>query len=225
MVVVDADLGKSVDLGWFGFFGRPVFWLLNLFHTYTGSWGISIVLLTFVIKTLFFPLTASAFRSGLKMQAIQPRIAALKEELKDNPEELNRRTMALFSQHGVNPVGGCLPSLAQVPVWMALGNVLYYSVELYHSRFLYLKDLSSLDPYGVLPVLVVSLQLLLQRMMPTANMDPSQARMMQWMPVVLAFLYFSFPSGLMVYIFCNLLLTIVQQAIMKRVYHPPVLPA
>jgi YidC/Oxa1 family membrane protein insertase len=229
MSAVNPEVARVIDSGWFGwfaFFGAPVLWVLKHLFAWTNSWGVGIILLTVFFKTLFYPLTASAFRSGLKMQAVQPKLAALREELKDNPEELNRRTMALFSQHGVNPLGGCAPSLAQVPVWMALGSVLTFSVELYHSSFLVWKDLAASDPYAVLPVSVVVLQLLLQRLMPTApGMDPAQARMMQLMPVFLAFLYFNLPAGLMIYIFCNLLLTIVQQLLMRRIYQPPVLPA
>lgn len=229
MAAVHPELPNVIDQGWFGwfaFFGTPLLWVLRLFHGWTGSWGVSIILLTFVFKTLFYPLTASAFRSGLKMQAIQPQLAAIREEYRDNPEELNRRTVAMFSQHGVNPVGGCLPMFAQMPVWIALTSVLTFSVELYHSSFFLWKDLAAVDPYAILPVCVVALQLALQRLMPTApGMDPAQARMMQYMPVILAFLYFNLPAGLMIYIFVNLLLTIVQQLLMKRLYHPPVLPA
>ena len=181
-----------------------------------------------MIKLVFFPLTQMSFKSSQRMQALQPQIKELRETLKDQPEELNRRTMELFRENKVNPLGGCLPMVIQMPIWFALYQMLLYSVELYHTEFLYLKDLSTADPYCILPLIVVGLMLVQQRFMPTGNMDPNQARMMKLMPLVFGVLFFTFPSGLVLYIFCNMCLTILQQWVIKRRFGkmaPPAAPA
>ncbi len=218
---VDEDLGYAVELGWFSFFARPLLWMLKLFHMAVGNWGLSIILLTLTVKTVFFPLTQSAFRSGQAMQAIQPQLQEIREKYKDDQEQLNRRTMELFRENKVNPLGGCLPMLIQFPVWIALYNVLLSSVELYQTEFLYLRDLSSADPYGVLPIIVVGLIMLQQQFTPTGNMDPAQARMMKLMPLMFGIFFFTFPSGLVVYIFVNTVLSVLQQWFIRRTYTPP----
>jgi YidC/Oxa1 family membrane protein insertase len=218
---VDEDLGYAVELGWFSFFARPLLWMLKLFYNAVGNWGLSIILLTLTVKTVFFPLTQSAFRSGQAMQAIQPQLQEIREAYKDDQEQLNRRTMELFRENKVNPLGGCLPMLIQFPVWIALYNVLLSSVELYQTEFLYLRDLSSADPYGVLPIIVVGLIMLQQQFTPTGNMDPAQARMMKLMPLMFGIFFFTFPSGLVVYIFVNTVLSVLQQWFIRRTYTPP----
>jgi len=209
-------LHKLVQLGWFAFFGRILLFILHLFHGVLGNWGLSIIALTVFVKGIFFPLTQASFRSSQAMQAIQPKLAKIREDYKDNPEELNRKTMAMFKENGVNPVAGCLPMFIQLPVWISLYNLLLSSVDIYHVEFLYLKDLTSVDPYAVLPFVVVCLMLVQQQFMPTGNMDPTQARMMKLMPLIFGFFFFTFPSGLVIYIFVNMLLTILQQWWIKR---------
>jgi YidC/Oxa1 family membrane protein insertase len=213
---ISPNLGKLVDLGWFAFFGQPLRWLLRLYFGFVGVWGWSIILLTVTVKMVFFPLTQMAYKSSQRMQALQPRLKAVKEKYADNQEELNRQTMALFKENKVNPIGGCLPMLIQMPIWIALYRVLLTSVDLYHEQFLYLQDLSVADPYCILPVIVVGLMFLQQQFMPTGNMDPNQARIMKMMPLFMGFLFFSFPSGLVLYILVNMLLTILQQWVIKR---------
>ncbi len=213
---VDEDLSEVVNFGWFAFFARPLLWLLKTLHGFVGNWGVAIILLTFVVKTIFFPLTSMSFRSAQSMQSLQPKLTALREKFADNQEELNRQTVELFREHGVNPLGGCLPMVVQMPVWIALYNVLLNSVELYQTRFLYLKDLSSADPYAVLPLVVVILMAVQQQMTPMANMDPAQQRIMKIMPIIFGIFFFTSPSGLVVYIFVNMVLTIAQQWFIKR---------
>lgn len=215
-------LESSVELGWFGFFGGPLLWLLKVYHGFVGNWGVAIIMLTVTIKTLFFPLTQSAFRSGQAMQAIQPELAKLKEEFADDQPELNKRTMELFREYKVNPVGGCLPMVLQIPVWIALYNVLLSSVELYQTEFLYLRDLSSVDPYCVLPVFVIAVMVVQQQFTPTANMDPMQAQMMKAMPLVFGLFFFTLPAGLVVYMFVNMVLSVLQQWFIKRTFVSPV---
>ena len=209
-------LNKLVQLGWFAFFGRFLLLLLHMFYGLIGNWGVSIIALTLLVKGAFFPLTQTSFRSSQAMQAIQPALKEVRERYKDSPEELNKATLALFRDNGVNPLAGCLPMLVQMPVWIALYNVLLSSVDLYQVEFLYMKDLSSVDPYCILPAIVVVLMLIQQRFMPTGNMDPTQARLMKLMPLMFGFFFFTFPSGLVIYIFFNMVLTILQQWWIKR---------
>jgi YidC/Oxa1 family membrane protein insertase len=212
------ELAKAVDLGWFGFFGRILLWLLKMFHSLVGNWGVAIVCLTFLVKLIFFPLTQMSFKSSQAMQALQPKLQELREKLADNQEELNRKTIALFREHGVNPVGGCLPMLVQMPIWIALYRVLQSSVELYQTEFLYLKDLSSVDPYAIMPIVVTVLMMIQQQMTPMGNLDPAQQKIMKVMPLLISLFFFTSPSGLMVYIFVNMVLTILQQWLIKRTY-------
>jgi YidC/Oxa1 family membrane protein insertase len=222
---LDSNLADVVDFGWFGFFGRMLLSLLRLLESFMHNWGLAIIGLTFIVKLLFFPLTQMSFKSSQAMQAIQPQLQEIREKFADTPEELNRRTIELFREAGVNPLGGCLPMLVQMPIWIALYNVLMSSVELYQTRFLYLLDLTSPDPYGVLPLVVVVLMVVQQRMMPTGNMDPAQQKIMQIMPILFGFFFFTSPSGLVVYIFVNMVLTILQQWLIKRTYGVATMPA
>lgn len=218
---VHEDLTEIVDFGWFAFFAHPLLWLLKVFHAGVQNWGLAIMLLTLLVKTIFFPLTQTAFKSSQAMQSVQPLLQEIKEKYKDNQEELNRRMMELFKEHGVNPLGGCLPMLIQFPVWIALYNVLLSSVELYHTEFLWLKDLSSADPTGILPAIVVVLMMVQQSFAPMGNLDPVQQKVMKVMPVVFGIFFFAFPSGLVVYIFVNMVLSILQQWLIKRTYESP----
>jgi len=222
LTAVDDDLSSLISLGWLSFLARPLLWLLKQIHGAVGNWGIAIILLVFLVKAVFFRLTQSAFASSQAMQAVQPQMKALQEEFKDNPEELNRRMLALFSDNGVNPLGGCLPMLVQMPVWFALYSVLLSAVELYHTEFLYLRDLSQPDPYMVSPALVMAIMFGQQQLMPTGNLDPAQARLMKLMPLIFGLLFFSFPSGLVVYVFVNTLLSMLQQLYIKRTFKPKV---
>jgi YidC/Oxa1 family membrane protein insertase len=168
------------------------------------------------VKALFFRLSQRAFESSQAMQALQPEVKALQEQLKDNPEELNRRMMQLWQERGVNPMGGCLPMFVQMPVWIALYAALWSSVELYHAGFGWLKDLTEVDPYLILPTAVTALMVGQQRMMPTSGMSPEQAQMMRWMPLVFGLFFYTLPSGLVLYMFVNTLLSILQQWYIKR---------
>ena len=212
------DLDKAVNFGIFGFFSKILLWLLQILHTVVGNWGVAIIGLTLLVKGLFFPLTQKAFRSAKEMQRLQPMLNEMKEKYKDNKEMQTQETMRLFKEHGVNPMGGCLPTLIQLPVWFALYSVLLFAVDLYHSRFLVFLDLSEKDPYMVLPIIVGVLMFLQQRMTPMTGMDPTQAKMMRLMPLIFVFFIFSFPSGLALYICVNSVLTIFQQWLINRNY-------
>lgn len=216
LAAVDPQLAEVIDLGWFAFFGHPLLWLLRLFNGWVDNWGVSIVLLTLFVKILFFPMTQRSFRSMQKMQKIQPEMQALREKYKDNPQEMNKRVFELMTTNKVNPAAGCFPMLIQMPVWIALYNVLLTSVDLYHTEFMYLRDLTEPDPYLVLPVLVMVLMFLQQRFSMPANMDPAQQQIMKFMPLFFGLMFFAFPSGLAVYVFVNMVLSILQQWWIKR---------
>ena len=214
---VHDDLSWVVDLGWFAFFGYPLLWMLRLFYSAVGNWGMAIVMVTFAIKVVFFPMTQRSFRSMQKTQQIQPELNRIREEYADKPQEMNRKMFELMQKHDVNPASGCLPMLVQFPVWIALYNVLLTSVDLYHTEFLYLKDLTQPDPYLILPTIIMGLMFLQQQFTtPNANMDPAQRQLMRLMPLFFGLLFFAFPSGLAVYVFVNMVLSILQQWLIKR---------
>ena len=207
----DNQLETAVEFGWFGFFSKILLFLLKTFQSGVTNWGVSIILLTLLVKLIFFPLTQKAFVSSRRMQVLQPKLQDIREKFKDNKELQTQETMKLFRENNVNPMGGCLPTLIQLPVWFALYNVMLYSVELYDSSFLYLQDLSAEDPYGVLPTIYAAVLIIQQRMMPMANMDETQQKIMKMMPLIFAFWMFMFPSGLVLYFSVNMMLTILQQ--------------
>lgn len=180
------------------------------------NWGVAILFLTLTIKLIFFPLTQKAFVSARKMQLLQPQLNEIREKYKDNQQVQAQKTMALFQKHGTSPVSGCLPTLIQLPVWLALYNVMLYSVELYDSSFLYIQDLTSTDPYGILPVLYTVMMFFQMRLMPTSS-DPSNEmqqqmqQMMKIMPLMFGIFMFTFPSGLVLYFSFNIMFTGLQQ--------------
>ena len=213
------DFDQAVDFGIFGFFSNILLWILEMFHGLVGNWGVAIILLTVSVKAAFWPLTQKSFKSSRAMQAVQPKIAALKEKYGDEPQKLGEEQMKLFREEGVNPLAGCLPMVVQMPVWFALYSVLLSSADVYNEEFLYLKDLSSADPLGVLPLMVGVFYFIQQRIMPTSpNMDPMQQKLMRMMPMFFVVFMFAFPSGLNIYILINTLLSITQMWLINRAY-------
>ena len=213
---VGNNLDRAVEFGWFGMFAKILLWMLKFFHGLVGNWGVAILLLTCSVKALFFPLMQKQFISSKRMQAIQPQLKELKEKYKDNQQLQTQETMRLFQEHKVNPMSGCLPMIIQMPVWFALYNVMLYSVELYGTSFLYLKDLTEVDPTGFLPLAVTVLMVLQQKLMPLGSMDPMQQKMMRIMPIGFGLFMFTFPAGLVLYFSVNNLLTILQQWLIYR---------
>ena len=210
-------LKQLIDYGMFSFFAFPLLELLKFFFQYVHNYGIAIILLTILVRILFYPLALKSYKSMKSMQKLQPQILALKEKYKDDRERFNREQLALFKAHKVNPAGGCLPMLVQLPVFIALYAVLGNSIELYHAPFFgWIRDLSSKDPYYVYPVLMGISMLIQQKMTPTVGMDPTQVKMMYLMPVVFTFIMLNLPSGLTVYIFISTLLGILQQYAMTK---------
>lgn len=223
-------LRRAVDLGWFTFVALPLLQAMKLSHRVTGNYGVDIILLTVVIKILFIPLTRSSFRSMREMQKLQPQMVKIRERLKDKPDEMNKEIMELYRRHKVNPLGGCLPMLLQIPVFIGLYNALLNAVELRHAPFVgWIRDLSAPDRLGsvqlpfveqpgfpVLTLLMGASMFVQQWMTPMATADPTQQRIMLIMPVIFTFMFINFPSGLTLYWLVNNILTIAQQYMMTR---------
>ncbi len=223
LAAVGGGLEEAAALGMWGFFSKVLLFFLGIFHAGVGNWGVAILLLTLLVRIVFYPLTASAFKAGKVMQALQPKIKELQERHGEDKETLNREMLKLFAKHKANPLGGCLPMLVQMPIFFALYNGLMHTPDLYHAGFLFVRDLSAPDPWGVFPGLMAVGMVLQQRLTPMTGMDPDQARMMKFMPLIFALFMFSVPAGLSVYYATNTLLSIAQQWYNTRTFQLPVL--
>lgn len=208
---ISPGLELTIDYGILWPISQLLFWLLKNIHNFVGNWGWSIILVTLVIKLAFYKLSASSYRSMGHMRRVQPKIEALKERMKDDKAQFSQAMLELYKKEKINPLGGCLPILIQIPVFIALYYVLLESVELRQAPFIFwLKDLSVKDPYYVLP-LIMGASMFLQQKMSPAPPDPMQAKIMMFMPVIFTVLFLSFPSGLVLYWVVNNLLSILQQ--------------
>lgn len=199
------------DYGYLTVIAKPIFWLLEQIHSYVANWGWAIVILTLLIKLLFFPLSAASYKSMARMKEVQPRLMTLREQLKGDPQKLNRAMMDLYKQEKINPLGGCLPVVVQIPVFIALYWVLLSSVEMRNAPWiLWINDLSVPDPYFILPVIMAVSMYVQVKLNPTPP-DPLQAKIMMWMPIVFSVMFFFFPAGLVLYWVVNNILSIAQQ--------------
>lgn len=213
-------LELTIDYGWLTVIAVPLFWVLSLFHQWTGNWGIAIILLTVVIKLLFYPLSAASYRSMAKMRVLAPKLQRLKEQYGDDRQRLQQAMMDMYKTEKINPLGGCMPILVQIPVFIALYWVLLASVELRHQPFmLWIKDLAAPDtlfgvwfgmPIGLLPILMAA-TMWIQTMLNPEPPDPVQAKVMKIMPIVFSVFFFFFPAGLVLYWLVNNVLSIAQQ--------------
>ncbi|MGQ0594786.1 MAG: membrane protein insertase YidC [Gammaproteobacteria bacterium] len=218
-------LELTVDYGVLWFFGKPIFWLLEKLHRLTGNWGWAIVLVTVLVKLLFYQLSAMSYRSMAKMKKLTPRLTALRERYGDDKMAMNQAVMEMYKEEKVNPFGGCLPILVQIPVFIALYWVLLESVELRQASFgFWIKDLSTPDPYFVLPLLMGVTMVIQYKLNPTPT-DPIQQRIMQTLPVVFCVFFAFFPSGLVLYWLANNVLSIAQQWMINRQYGDSPAPA
>lgn len=219
------SLERSIDLGWFSFLALPLLWLLHFLYGLLGNYGVAIIGLTLIVKTVMLPLSKASFESARKMQDLAPEIKALRERIKD-PTQLNQETFALYKRKGVNPMGGCLPVAVQIPVFLGLYNALLNAIELRHAPFaLWITDLSSpekLELFGVgVPVMVLLMagsMIYQQWTTPTPSADPAQQKMMMIMPVIFAgmFIVFPMPAGLVLYWLVNNIISIIQQLYMRN---------
>ncbi|GAB6847090.1 membrane protein insertase YidC [Paraburkholderia kururiensis] len=204
------------DYGWVTIIAKPLFWLLEKIHSVVGNWGWAIVLLTVLIKAVFFPLSAASYKSMARMKEITPRMQALRERFKSDPQKMNAALMELYKTEKVNPFGGCLPVVIQIPVFISLYWVLLSSVEMRGAPWvLWIHDLSQQDPYFILPVLMAISMFLQTKLNPTPP-DPVQAKMMMFMPIAFSVMFFFFPAGLVLYYVVNNVLSIAQQWYITR---------
>jgi YidC/Oxa1 family membrane protein insertase len=209
-------LGLTVDYGWLTVISVPLFWVMALFHDWTHNWGVSIILLTLLIKLLFFPLSAASYRSMAKMRLVAPKLEKIKQQCGDDREKLNRAMMDLYKIEKINPLGGCLPVVVQIPVFIALYWAILASVEMrYAPFFAWITDLSAADPYYILP-LIMGISMFVQMRLNPKPPDPMQAKIMQIMPIAFSFMFFFFPAGLVLYSIVNNILSITQQWYITR---------
>jgi YidC/Oxa1 family membrane protein insertase len=208
------DLVK--DYGWLTVVAKPIFWLMEQIQAVLGNWGWTIVVLTILIKLAFFPLSAASYRSMAKMRTVTPKMTAIRERHKGDPQKMNQAMMELYKTEKINPLGGCLPILVQIPVFIALYWVLLASVEMRNAPWiLWIKDLSSPDPWFILPVIMAASMFVQTKLNPTPP-DPLQAKIMMWMPIVFSVMFFFFPAGLVLYWVVNNILSIAQQWVITK---------
>jgi len=210
---IEENLDLTVDYGFLWWLGKPMYWLLDLGNSIFNNWGLAIIFLTVVLKLATWPLSARAYVSMGKMRELAPKMQQLQEKYGDNRQAMSQELMEMYKKEGVNPLGGCLPMLAQMPFFLAFYWVLLETVELRHSPFfLWIDDLSAMDPYFVLPILNGAGMYLSQKLTPTPpNADPMQAQMMKLFPLVFAVIFAWFPSGLVLYWLVNMVIQILQQ--------------
>lgn len=229
LLAVSEQLAKSIDLGFFSIIAKGLIWVLEFFHKYVHNWGIAIIMLTFLIKAVFWPLTAKSYASMEKMKELQPMMLALREKYKGNREEMNKEVMALYKTYGVNPASGCVPILVQLPVFFGLYQALLTSIALRHASFvtyfpgtdvIWLADLSAKDPLYITPI-IMGLTMFLQQRMSPPPADPMQQKIMMFLPLIFTVVFLNFPAGLVIYWLVNNILSIFQQWLMMRKFKKP----
>ncbi|MDQ7031482.1 MAG: membrane protein insertase YidC [Desulfonauticus sp.] len=225
LAMVPNDLEAAIHYGWFDFISKPLIKLLNFFYQFTHNYGVAIILLTILIKLLFWPLANKSYKSMNQMKKLQPLMAEIREKYKDDKQKMQEEMMRLYKTYKVNPAGGCMPMLIQIPVFFGLYQGLLGAIELRHAPFIYhlpfthiiwLADLSAKDPLYITPLIMGATMFIQQKMTPAPG-DPTQAKIMLFMPIIFTFLFLNFPSGLVIYWLVNNILSIAQQwLIMKK---------
>ncbi len=219
LIAAAPGLEYTVDYGWLTIVAKPIFWLLTKIQAIVVNWGVAIILLTVLIKSAFYPLSAASYKSMAKMRELAPRLQTLKEKYGDDRQKMQQAMMELYKTEKINPMGGCLPILVQVPVFISLYWVLLGSIELRHAPFFgWIHDLSAIDPYYILPVLMGATMIIQTRLNPKPT-DPMQAKVMQIMPIVFSIFFFFFPAGLVLYWLVNNILSISQQWFINKTIH------
>lgn len=226
--VFKADQDKVMDFGFFKYFSQILLTLMTWIHGFVGNWGVAIILTTLTLKIIFVPFTLAASKSAKRMAKLQPELQALREKYKDNPRKQQEATMALFKEKKVNPVGGCLPILITIPFFMGFFTMLQSTAELRFSPFLWAADLASADtighvlglPINILPLLMGATMVIQMRLTPSPSMDPMQAKMMQFMPIIFTLFCYTFSCALSLYSTVNGLFTIVQQLVINKMKDP-----
>ncbi|MGB2130942.1 MAG: membrane protein insertase YidC, partial [Marinobacterium sp.] len=210
------NLDLTIDYGWLWWIASPLYMLLKWIHSVVGNWGLAIIGITILVKAALFHLNAKAFKSMAKMRKFAPEMTRLKELYGDDRQKMSQEMMKLYQKEKINPLGGCLPILIQMPVFIALYWVLMESVELRHAPFFgYIQDLSQMDPYFILPILMGVTMFIQQSLNPTPP-DPMQAKMMKMLPIIFTFFFLWFPAGLVLYWLVNNILSIAQQWVINK---------
>ncbi len=214
---LNIGLENAIDFGdWLKWLAMPLLIALKFLYGYVHNYGIAIIILTILIKVIFWPLGNKSYKSMKEMQKLQPKMAALREKYKDDKTKLSQESMALYKTHKVNPLGGCLPMIVQIPVFFGLYKCLLYAIELRHSPlFWWIQDLSAKDPYYITPIIMGATMFIQQKMTPTGA-DPMQAKIMLFMPIIFTFMFLNFPSGLVIYWLFNNIISIGQQVYINR---------
>jgi YidC/Oxa1 family membrane protein insertase len=213
----DPRLNDAIDLGFFGVVGQPLLKAVRWLYTAVGNYGLAIVIVTAILKLLFYPMNKSAAVSMKRMQKLQPQMQALREKHKDDPRRQQQEMMKFMSANKINPAKGCLPMLPQIPVFLAFWNVLNNAIELRQAPFFgWIKDLSAADPYYVTPLLLGAGMFMQQKMTPNPSMDKTQEKVMLMMPIIFTAMFFSMPSGMVIYMITNTVISIAQQQLINR---------
>ncbi|PKO52644.1 MAG: membrane protein insertase YidC, partial [Betaproteobacteria bacterium HGW-Betaproteobacteria-20] len=212
-------LEYTVDYGWLTIVASPLFWVLSKIHSLVNNWGVAIILLTLLIKAAFYPLSAKSYRSMAQMRELAPRLELMKQKFGDDRQKMQQAMMELYRTEKINPMSGCLPILIQIPVFISLYWMLLGSVELRHAPFFgWIQDLSAIDPYYILP-LIMGASMIVQTRLNPKPADPIQAKVMTWMPVVFSIFFFFFPAGLVLYWVVNNIISIWQQWYINKSIH------
>ncbi|MCP4991089.1 MAG: membrane protein insertase YidC [Colwellia sp.] len=211
---ISEGLGLTIDYGFLFMISKPLFWLLLQIESIVSNWGVAIIIITLIVKGVMYPLTKAQYTSMAKMRDLAPKMAQLKERFGDDRQKMSQATMEMYRKEKVNPAGGCLPLLLQMPIFLALYWVFLESVELRHAPFIFwIQDLSAMDPFFVLPILMGASMYVMQKMQPMTVQDPMQQKIMQYMPVVFSIFMAWFPSGLVLYWFISNVVSIVQMKV------------
>ncbi|WP_150138408.1 membrane protein insertase YidC [Candidatus Enterovibrio escicola] len=210
-------LNLTVDYGWLSIIATPLHWLLSQIHEIVGNWGVAIIILTFIVRGAMYPLTKAQYTSMAKMRMLQPKLVEMRERIGDDRQRMSQEMMTLYKKEKVNPLGGCLPLVLQMPIFIALYWALMESVELRHAPFiLWIRDLSAPDPYYVLPLLMGASMFIIQKMSPSTVTDPIQQKIMNFMPIMFTLFFLWFPAGLVLYWLISNIVTLLQQTL---IYH------
>ncbi|MBE4601531.1 membrane protein insertase YidC [Vibrio navarrensis] len=217
MAATAPNLDLVVDYGWLWFIAKPLHMLLSFIQSFVSNWGVAIICLTFIVRGAMYPLTKAQYTSMAKMRMLQPKLQAMRERIGDDRQRMSQEMMELYKKEKVNPLGGCLPLVLQMPIFIALYWSLMESVELRHSPFFgWITDLSAQDPYYILPLLMGASMFMIQKMSPTTVTDPMQQKIMTFMPVMFTFFFLFFPSGLVLYWLVSNIVTLIQQSLIYK---------
>lgn len=216
---INPQLTNVIEYGWFTFIAKPMFKFIDFLYNHIGNWGWAIVVLTLIIRLVLFPLTYKGMLSMNKLKDLAPKVKELQAKYKGDPQKLNMHMMELYKKHGANPMGGCLPILIQIPIFFAIYRVLLNAIELKSAPWiLWIHDLSAMDPYYVLPILMGATMFLQQKLTPTTFTDPMQEKIIKFLPLIFTFFFVNFPAGLTLYWFVNNVCSVIQQIFVNKLF-------